>query len=206
LIEFGSQCVRQWVGGGSQATRDGPRIPATTRSNHERRHPRTPLRLGEFVHLAKKAPWIELGAVELSIEIKLLQVGIYASGEADDRRSEIRSIETIGGRSLDRRETRLDCSGCGEGGGRSFPHLDRFLICADHLGWRDGDGPGRLNPTCFYARKNCESGEASRQCCCDAWAEKVSNHSRRFPRTSFTVANSPHDFVCQLGGRLWGWQ
>ena len=92
------------------------------------------------------------------------------------------------------------------GWGAKFPHVDRVLICSDCLGWRDSDGLGRLNPTGFYARKNCEPGEAGRQCGRDARAEQASNHSRRLPRTPFSGANSPHDLVCQLGGWLRGWQ
>jgi hypothetical protein len=143
-------------------------------------------------------------AVELSIEIQLLQIGIYAPVEADDRRSEVRSIEAIGGRSLDRREARLDGFDCGEGGRRNFPQVDRVLICRDRLGWRDGGDRGRLNPTGLYARKNCKPREAGRQCGCDARAEQVSNHSRRLPGVPFSGVDPLHDLVCQPGGWLRG--
>jgi hypothetical protein len=60
------------MGGVSQATSDGLRIAATARPDHERRDPRAPLRLCDFVQLAEEAPGIALGAVELPIEIQLL--------------------------------------------------------------------------------------------------------------------------------------
>jgi len=96
-IEFGGQCVRQWMGGVSQATSDGLCIASTARPDHEWCDPRAPLVLCDFVQLSEEAPGIALGAVELPIEIQLLRIGIYAPVEADDHVPGIRSIESIGG-------------------------------------------------------------------------------------------------------------
>jgi len=194
------------VGGGSKATCHRLCVPAAARPNHQWRNPRAPFRCGDLVYLAQEASGVEYGAIELRIEIQLLKIGIYTTVEADDRRSQIGSIETIGGRSLDRRETRLDFLGRGKGGGLRFPQVDCVLIYDDCLGGRDSDDLGILNPSGFDAREDCEPREAGRQCGRDLGIEESSNYGRRLPGTRFTRFNSAHDLARQLGGRLRGWQ